>query len=331
MDIRPPFQREFVYKEKQRNAVIETINKRFPLNVMYWAGRLDGTYEIIDGQQRTISIAQYVHNQFSLDEKIFDNLSDDEQRDIQDYELMVYVCNGKDSEKLNWFKTINIAGETLTSQELRNAVYAGPWVADAKRYFSKNGCVASKSGGSYVSGSPIRQEYLEKAIRWASQNNIEKYMSEHQQDPDAEPLWEHFKAVIRWVETVFVPRARSKYMKTVDWGTLYRDHKDKSFNPEDTADEVLRLFDDEDVTNQTGIYSYVITGKERYLNVRSFPKATKQRVYNAQKGRCAQCSEEFELSKMEADHITPWVEGGKTIEENCQILCREHNRRKATQ
>ena len=139
LDIRPPYQREFIYKEKQRNAVIDTVVQGFPLNVMYWATREDGTFEVIDGQQRTISICQYVNGDFAFDMRYFHNLQTDEQEQILDYELMVYVCSGSDSEKLQWFRTINIAGEKLTEQELRNAVYSGPWVSDAKRYFSKNG------------------------------------------------------------------------------------------------------------------------------------------------------------------------------------------------
>src|SRR5690606_23188166 len=146
LDIRPPYQREFIYKEKQRDAVIDTILKNFPLNVMYWAVREDGNFEVIDGQQRTISICQYVNGDFAYMFKYFHNLKDDEKQKILDYKLMVYICSGTDSEKLEWFKTINIAGENLTDQELRNAVYSGSWVTDAKRYFSKNGCAAYQIG-----------------------------------------------------------------------------------------------------------------------------------------------------------------------------------------
>ncbi len=159
LDIRPPYQREFVYKDDKRNAVINTVKKYFPLNVMYWAVREDGDFEIIDGQQRTISICQYIKGDFSFEMKYFHNLQDDEQEQILNYKLMVYICSGKDSEKLDWFKTINIAGEKLFDQELRNAVYAGSWLADAKRYFSKNGCVAHSIGSNYLSGASIRQEF----------------------------------------------------------------------------------------------------------------------------------------------------------------------------
>ena len=176
LDIRPPFQREFFYKDKERNAVIDSILKGFPLNVMYWADREDGTFEIIDGQQRTISIAQYVDGDFSIEGKYFHNLPSDKANLILNYKLMVYVCSGTDSEKLEWFKTINIAGQELTNQELRNAVYAGTWLSDAKRYFSRSGCVAYQIGNAYLKGKVNRQEYLETAIKWISGDSIEDYM-----------------------------------------------------------------------------------------------------------------------------------------------------------
>ncbi len=165
LDIRPPYQREFIYKDKQRDAVVDTITKKFPLNVMYWAVREDGNFEIIDSQQRTISICQYTEGDFSINGLAFHNLPKDKQKQILDYKLTVYQCSEIDSEKLDWFKTINIAGEKLTDQELRNAVYSGTWVTDAKRYFNKNGCVAYQTGSDYLNGSPIRQDYLETAIK----------------------------------------------------------------------------------------------------------------------------------------------------------------------
>ncbi len=195
LDIRPPYQREFIYKDKQRDAVIDTILKGYPLNVMYWAVRDDGTYEVIDGQQRTISICQFVNGDFSYMFRGFHNLEEDEKEKILNYKLMVYLCKGTDSEKLEWFKTINIAGEKLTDQELRNAVYSGSWVTDAKKYFSKNGCVAYRIGSDYLDGSPLRQDYFETAIKWISKENIEVYMSNHQHDPNALALWQYFQSV----------------------------------------------------------------------------------------------------------------------------------------
>ena len=199
LDIRPPFQREFIYKDKERNAVIDSILKGFPLNVMYWADREDGTFEIIDGQQRTISVAQYVGGVFSVERKYFENLPSDKQELILDYELTVYVCSGTHSEKLEWFQTINIAGQELTNQELRNAVYAGSWLSDAKRYFSRRGRAAYPIGNAYVKGRVERQEYLETAIKWISRDSIEDYMGKHQHDENALPLWDYFQSVINWV------------------------------------------------------------------------------------------------------------------------------------
>ena len=328
LDIRPPYQREFIYKDKQRDAVIDTITKDFPLNVMYWAVRDDDTYEVIDGQQRTISVCQYVNGDFAFMFRYFHNLTKDEQEQILNYKLMVYVCSGMDSEKLQWFKTINIAGEKLTEQELRNAVYAGSWTADAKRYFSKNGCPAYGIGSDYLNGSPIRQEYLETAIDWISDGNIEAYMSNHQHDPNASALWLYFQSVITWVNATFTTK-RSKYMKGVNWGWLYNKYKDGIYDTNAIEEEVARLIADDDVTKKSGIYPYILTGDERHLSIRAFTDTMKQKVYERQKGICVKCGKFFELSQMEADHITPWHEGGKTIEENCQMLCKHDNRIKS--
>ncbi len=334
LDIRPPFQREFVYKEKQREAVIETINQNFPLNVMYWAVRDDGTYEVIDGQQRTISIAQYVQGDYSLDGLYFHNLQDDEQERILNYKLEVYICEGTASEKLAWFRIINIAGERLTNQELRNAVYAGPWVANAKQHFSRQGaaCPAYAIGNRYVKGSPIRQDYLETAIRWIKRENqtIEEYMGEHQADPMATALWNHFQSVINRVKAVF-PEYR-RQMKGVDWGGLNAFLKNERLDPEKLEADVARLMIDDDVTKKAGIYPYLLTGEEKHLNIRAFSEAQKQTAYERldPPKTCPDCvKEDLDISDMEADHITPWSQGGKTTDENCQMLCVECNRRKS--
>lgn len=325
LDIRPPYQREFVYKDKQREAVIDTITKNFPLNVMYWADNGNGTYEVIDGQQRTISICQYVNGDFAYFFKYFHNLQKDEQEQILNYKLMVYLCSGTDSQKLEWFKTINIAGEKLTDQELRNAVYSGSWVSDAKRYFSKNS--RPKIGDEYLSGTANRQEYLETAINWISKGNIVVYMANHQHDPTAIELWNYFSSVISWTKATF-PTYR-KEMKGIAWGLLYNEFKDQKLDPKKLEQQVADLMQDEDVTNKKGIYEYVLTGKERHLNIRAFTDNQKREAYERQKGICPVCTEHYELTGMEADHITPWHLGGKTSAENCQMLCKEDNRRKS--
>lgn len=327
LDIRPPYQREFVYKDKQRDAVIDTIRKDFPLNVMYWSVRDDGNFEIIDGQQRTISICQYVTGDFSFNKLYFHNLQDDQQAQILDYKLMVYQCTGEPSEKLDWFEIINIAGEKLTRQELRNAVYSGPWVTDAKRYFSKQNGPAYGLAGDYLTGSAIRQEYLETAIDWISDGKIKDYMSKHSQDPNAVALWNYFQSVISWVKATF-PNYR-KEMKGIAWGELYNKFKDELYDPKVLETRVLELIDDDEVQNHKGIYSYILTGDEKYLNLRQFDDRTKRRVYERQKGLCNLCKKPFDIGEMEADHIDPWHSGGKTVEANCQVLCKPCNRRKS--
>ena len=329
LDIRPIYQREFVYNEKQRNAVINTINKGFPLNVMYWAVRDDNeNFEIIDGQQRTVSICQYVAGDFLYDSRYVHNLQDDEKNKFLDYGLMIYQCRGTPSEKLEWFKTINIAGAELTPQELKNAVYSGVWVTDAKRYFSKNGCAASNIGGDYMSGKRIRQEYLETAIRWISKDKITDYMAKHQHDKNAKPLWDYFTNVIDWVETTF-PHKRTRLMKKVDWGPLYDKYKDTQLNPKKIEKEIIKLLLDADVSKQHGIYPYILTRDERFLSIRTFSDLVKNKTYELQKGKCKICKEHFELSDMEADHKKPWHKGGKTIESNCQMICRDDNLKKS--
>jgi hypothetical protein len=331
LDIRPPYQREFIYKVKQRDAVIDTITKKFPLNVMYWAVRDDGNYEIIDGQQRTISICQYIAGDFSVnvgsfpENRAFHNLQKDEQEQILNYKLMVYFCSGTGIEKLEWFRTINIAGEKLTDQELKNAVYSGSWVSDAKRYFSKNN--RPKIGDDYLTGSANRQEYLETAINWISLGNIESYMSKNQHEPNANELWLYFQSVINWVKAVF-PNYRRE-MKGIEWGFLYNEFKDQKFDSTRLEEEIAKLMEDEDVGSKRGIYVYVLTHKEKYLNIRAFSPNQKREAYERQKGICPVCKDHFEIDEMEGDHITPWHEGGKTSAENCQMLCKEDNRRKS--
>jgi len=326
LDIRPPYQREFIYKDKQRDAVIDTIQRGFPLNVMYWAVREDNDFEVIDGQQRTISICQYVEGDFAFKGRYFHNLQSDEQERILDYELMVYLCSGTDSEKLEWFRTINIAGETLTDQELRNAVYAGSWVSDAKRYFSKNACPAYNLGSNYLAGTPIRQDYLETVIKWINDGDIEAYMAKQQHKPNANELWLYFQSVIAWVTATF-PKDR-KEMRTVAWGELHNRFKGTEFDSAKLEIQVANLMADEDVTSKKGIYYYVLDGRENHLNIRVFTPNQRREAYERQGGVCTVCSQPFPLGEMEADHITPWHSGGKTSAENCRMLCRDDNRRK---
>ena len=330
LDIRPKYQREFVYTGKQRDAVIETIKNGFPLNVMYWVKTDQGNFEVMDGQQRTISIGQYINGDFSLNDRFFHNLTKEEQDKILDYELMIYFCEGTDKERLDWFRIINIAGEKLTDQELRNAIYTGPWLSDAKLKFSKSNCAAyllANDGGSLINGSPIRQEYLETALSWINDGKIEDYMAKHQHNKNAEELWQYFQDVIAWVHKTFTEYR--KEMKGVEWGRLYNKYKNNAYDAKEIEGKTLKLIDDDEVQSLKGIYEYILTDEEKHLNLRQFDDKTKRKVFEKQKGKCVWCKKTFEFEGMEADHITPWHEGGKTTAMNCQMLCKDDNRKKS--
>jgi len=334
LDIRPKYQREFVYTGKQRDAVLETIKNGFPLNVMYWVKTDQGNFEVLDGQQRTISIGQYVTGAFSLmygdTPRFFHNLTKEEQKKIMDYELMIYFCQGTDRERLDWFRIINIAGEKLTDQEIRNAVYTGEWLSDAKLKFSKSNCAAyllANDGGKLLSGTPIRQEYLETALSWINSGAIEDYMAKHQHDKNAEKLWEYFQEVIAWTRKIFTNYRRE--MASVGWGELYNQFKNEKRDSNKLEKEISKLMQDEDVTKKSGIYPYVLTRNEKYLNIRAFTVNQKREAYEKQKGKCRKCGKKFEIEEMEGDHIKLWSEGGKTITENCQMLCIEDHREKS--
>lgn len=334
LDIRPKYQREFVYSGKQRDEVINTVRHGFPLNIMYWVQKADGNFEVLDGQQRTLSICQYLNNDFSINEKYYHTLTDDQQNEILEYKLMVYFCEGTDSEKLDWFKIVNIAGEKLSDQELRNAVYTGAWLTDAKRHFSKTNCAGIGLGEKYVRVEVNRQGLLELVLKWISSGNIEQYMADHQEDPNCNELWLYYTNVINWVKTIF-PIYR-KEMKGLPWGDLFNEFGKKPLDTAALEVRIAALMQDPEVQKKSGIYQYVLTGNEKYLSLRTFDDAVKREVYDRQGGICPHCRDEhrekirWDISEMEADHITPWVEGGKTVAENCQMLCVEHNRRKSS-
>jgi 5-methylcytosine-specific restriction endonuclease McrA len=341
LNIRPKYQREFIYKSKQEQAVIETILRDFPLNTIYWIKNADDTYEVLDGQQRIISICRFINNEFSIEyekfQQIFDNLQPDIQNKILDYKLFVYVCKCTDSERLNWFRIINIAGEILTNQELLNATYTGKWLSDAKEYFSKPNGEARGLGKNYIEGDLIRQRYLEEAIKWISDNKIDEYMSKHQHDENSNELRDYFTKVINWTKNTFRidEKQYNKYMKGVDWGKLYKKYHNGTINQEEIKQQVEKLILDDEIKNKKGIFEYILSHNEKTLNLRTFSDQQKQQKYAEQKGVCPMCKKEnrtktnYELNEMEADHITPWSKGGKTTLENCQMLCQEHNRTKS--
>lgn len=327
LNIRPKYQREFVYNDKKRNAVIDTIRKDFPLNVMYWAKNEDGTLELLDGQQRTVSFCQYINNDYSIENRFFHNLKNIEKEQILNYKCMIYICEGNDKEKLDWFRIVNIAGERLYDQELRNAVYTGTWLTNAKLIFSKSNCAAYLLSKDYLKGSPIRQEFLETALSWISKGEIENYMSIHQHDPNANELWTYFQNVIEWVRLTFTTYRRE--MKGINWGRLYDEFNNQMFDTEELEQEIKNLMMDDDVDNKKGIYSYILIREEKYLNIRAFTESQRRAVYERQGGICTKCEKHFEFNEMEADHITPWHLGGKTDLENCQTLCKDCNRKKS--
>ncbi len=339
LDIRPPYQREFIYNEKEQQAVISTVLKGYPLNVMYWVRRSEDAecpYEVMDGQQRTLSLCEYVDGKFAYDFKNFFNQPADIQKLILDYPLTIYLCEGEPSEKLEWFKTINIAGKPLNEQEINNAVYAGPFVTDAKRHFSKSNCGAYRLGKDLVNGTPIRQEFLKKALEWMAEHETREgkpqsvvgYMAEHQHDPNANNLWTYFQNVLNWTITNFDLKKFKKIMKGLNWALYYDKYHSTTLDTADLASRISKLILDSDVQKQVGIIPYVLTGDERHLDLRGFPEDIKLAVWEKQHHICPSCQKEFDYEFMEGDHITPWREGGRTVIENCQMLCRECNRRK---
>lgn len=352
LNIRPAFQREFIYDAKRKESVINTVMKHFPLNIMYWTIGRDEKYELLDGQQRTLSICKYIDNQYSINvngmPKKFENLSITQQEEILNYSLKIYVCDGTEDEKTEWFETINIAGLTLKNQEILNAVYRGPWISDAKKYFSKNNCLAYKIGENYLIGELDRQDYLECVLKWISSKEnktIKEYMSEHQNDAHATPLWQYFQNVISWVQTIF-PKYRKKLMKGIQWGILYNQYGKNIYNPQTLEKEIQTLIGDDFVSNHKGIYEYLLSGKSKQncLNIRAFSEKEKIIMYERQKGLCPICLKEgrsivdkdhpltdahWEIDEMHADHKEAWSKFGPTILENGQMLCAKHNREKS--
>lgn len=341
LDIRPAFQREFIYDSDEQQAVIHSVINGFPLNSIYWSVSGKDTYELLDGQQRIMSICNFCDGQFSIKvadgtPRAYHNLSNEDKNKIMDYELTVYFCEGTDNEKLEWFKIINVQGERLNDQELRNAIYCGSWLTDAKLHFSRIGSSAHGLSSKYVKAVANRQEYLETALKWISSSQsmtIEEYMSQHQHDSDASDLWIYYNAVIEWVKAKF-PHYRNE-MKGIDWGTLYNEYKNTKLDVAKLEKRIGELMLDDEVSNKKGIYYYVLDGKEKHLNLRTFTVNQKNKAYAKCKGICRMCKEEgrpkthYEMEEMEADHIIPWIKGGKTEDKNCEMLCIEHNRHKS--
>lgn len=376
LDIRPKYQREFIYGEKEQIAVIDTVKRGFPLNTMYWAVardengdkilNVDGeeTYELMDGQQRTISICEFLANHIVVNFQKFFNIqksTPDVADKILDYELQVYICDGSVSDKLAWFKTINIASKPLTEQELLNAQYVGEWLTKAKEYFSKTNCNAAelmiirgKKASDYLNGSPIRQEYLSTVLQWIADyqglaprsNEGDTYMANHQGDDTATEIKNYYTSVMEWVGSKF--KVYRKEMKGLPWGIWYNKVQRGQCTgqiiertADEIEDEIKHLIGDDEVGTVKGIYEYLIDGEEKHLSLRSFDDKIKHKVYENQYHKCPYCERvvgghtypegktEYEYGEMEGDHITPWSQGGKTEESNCQMLCKWHNGHKS--
>lgn len=338
---RPQYQRAFVYTTEESVDLIKSIMNGYPIGLFYWVetnNDPDHDYELMDGQQRTISICSYINGDFAVDKRFFYNLTDDEKKQILDYQIMVNVCEGTDqSSKLEWFKIINKSGEPLTNQELRNAVYAGPWLNDAKLYFSKPGGPAVKLSDGYVNtGKVNRQELLERALKWIDYRDgfkdVREYMAKHQLDKDANDLWQYFQDVVNWAKKIF-PKTNKKLLVTQDWGKLYHDYHDQTYNPNDLQAEIDKLTLDDDVTSTSGIVPYVLSDEtvvdQKLLHIRTFSRRDMLKKYKEQDGICPACGKHYEFNEMEGDHIVPWSAGGRTEYSNLQMLCKSDNKRKS--
>lgn len=340
----PPWQREYVYGRKQAQAVIETIVNNAPLSNMYWTSNADGTMECLDGRQRSQSICQFVHNQWSVNFRgnsvNFRGLPTDIKERILNYELQVYEVKGKESDKLAWFETINIPGSPLTSQELRNSIFTGTWLTAAKEYFSKPNGGAANRFGYLTGGVANRQEILEIALTWitGSEDKITEYMSEHREDENADELINYFEKVCAWAEEIIgnddaparVKLGKSK--KGDDWGTLYRKYHDTFVIDREKIEMQLKELKMDDEVNEkpNGFYPYIISGNPHCLFQRQYSKAMKEKKYIEQQGICPVCGKHYALSAMEGDHVIAWRDGGKTTYDNLQMLCKDCNRRKAS-
>jgi hypothetical protein len=335
LDIRPPYQREFIYDSDRQQAVIDSVLNEFPLGIIYWVdhGRDEESYEVLDGQQRILSICKFYKHEFALIQedgpKYFDGLTPEEIETFLNYELDVYVCSGTEKEKLAWFKRINIAGIPLSDQELRNASYTGPWLSSAKSYFSKSSAPVDEYN-HFLSGKKNRQEWLETVLKWKSEaefgkEDIEGYMAKYQKKENADELWLYFFRVMGWVNRVFI-KYRSQ-MKGLPWGHFYNMYTDAPdrLDPYEIERRISDLMKHPDVQNKKGIYEYILDGDERHLNLRAFDEKTKIAKYEEQQGKCAICGKEFPYEEMHADHIVPFSKGGLTEPDNCQMVCAKDN------
>ena len=352
LTIQPEYQRNYIYASeggKREVAVIESILKGYPIGLIYFNKVNDNNFEVLDGQQRITSIGRFVTNKFAIkdengNEQLFDGFALDKKTKILNTKLLIYECEGTESEIKEWFRTINIAGVPLNNQELLNAVYSGPFVTLGKEEFSNSKNSNIQKWSAYVSGSANRQDFLERALEWVSKDNVSEYMSRHRFDNNITELKDYFNSVTDWVSTVFTDVESE--MKGLEWGRLYETYRKKPYNSKTVSEEVKKLYGDPYVKNRRGIFEFILGGSTdtKLLEVRVFDDATKKSVYTKQtadaekKGisNCSLCAlghdsnktKIWKLAEMDADHVKAWSKGGATDIKNCEMLCKTHNRAK---
>jgi hypothetical protein len=352
LTIQPEYQRNYIYASdggKREFAVIESILKGYPIGLIYFNKIKEDKFEVLDGQQRITSFGRFVTNKFAIKdengmEQYFGGFASDKQKKILETKLLIYECEGTESEIKEWFKTINIAGVPLNNQELLNAVYSGPFVTLAKEEFSNSQNANIQKWNAYISGSANRQDFLERALEWVSKDNVGDYMSRHRFENNISELKTYFNTVIDWVSVNFIDVESE--MKGLEWGRLYEEYHRKSYNPKNVSKEVKKLIGDPYVTNRKGVFEYILGGlaDTKLIAIRVFDEATKKSVYAKQtkdaekrgKSNCPHCSighdanksKIWKLTEMDADHVAAWSKGGATSSKNCQMLCKTHNRAK---
>lgn len=350
LTIQPEYQRNYIYADGKRDvAVIESILKGYPLGLIYFNKTGPESYEVLDGQQRITSIGRYVTSKFAVKdengmEQYFSGIAQDKQNKILETELLIYECEGTESEIKEWFKTINIAGVPLNEQELLNAVYSGPFVTLGKEEFSNSQNAHIQKWGAYITGSANRQDFLARALDWVSKGNIGEYMSRHRNDKNITELKNYFNSVIDWVSSIFTDVESE--MKGLEWGRMYEEYHKKSYSPAKVSEDLHKLYGDPYVKNRKGIFEFILGGSTdtKLLDVRVFDDATKKSVYKTQteqaekKGisNCSHCAighdanktKIWSISDMDADHVAAWSKGGATSASNCEMLCKTHNRAK---
>ena len=349
--IQPEYQRNYIYADGKRDvAVIRSILKEYPLGTLYFVKTKSGKYEVLDGQQRITSFGRYITGKFAIEDEneipqYFTSLPEDKQKIIMDTPLLIYICEGEESEIKEWFKTINIVGVPLNNQELLNAIYSGPFVTLAREEFSNSQNANIQKWSAYIKAEVLRQGYLETALDWISGGHIENYMSKHRFDNNINELKTHFSSVIDWISSVFSDVENE--MRGLEWGRLYKEYHKTPYNPKEVSSKVHKLYADESVKNRRGIFEYILGGCQdtKLLDIRIFEESTKKIVYTRQTNEakekqisnCPLCAlsnnasmskKIYNISEMDADHVSAWSRGGATSIENCMMLCKSHNRAK---